>query len=38
LGMLEPGSVWEDVIPHQRWTAGYKGQEKPYNSEVWVKR
>jgi hypothetical protein len=38
LGMLEPGSVWEDVIPHQRWTAGYKGQEKPYNSEAWVKR
>lgn len=36
-GMLEPGSVWEDVVPHQRWTAGYVGRDKPYNSEAWVK-
>jgi len=38
VGMLEPGSKWEDVMPHERWTEGYKGRDKPYNSELWVKR
>lgn len=38
VGMLEEGSRWEDVMPHQRWTEGYKGKDKPYNSEIWVRR
>jgi hypothetical protein len=36
--MLEPGSVWHDLIPHERNGAAYAGRDKPYNSEAWVKR
>lgn len=36
-GMLEEGSVWTDVIPFERNGARYTGQEKPFNSQAWVK-
>jgi hypothetical protein len=35
-GMLEPGSVWHDVIPHERNGKAYTGKEKAFNSELWV--
>lgn len=35
-GMLEPGSVWHDLIPHERNGRAFAGSEKPYNSEQWV--
>lgn len=35
-GMLEPGSGWQDLIPHERNGAAYTNKEKPYNSEVWA--
>jgi hypothetical protein len=36
--MLEPGSVWHDLVPHERNGAKFTKAEKPYNSEAWVKR
>jgi hypothetical protein len=35
-GMLEKGSVWHDLIPHERNGPAYAGKDKPYNSEQWV--
>lgn len=35
-GMLEPGSGWQDIIPHQRNGTAYTKKEKPYNSEMWA--
>jgi hypothetical protein len=35
-GMLEKGSVWHDLIPHERNGKPFTGSDKPYNSEQWV--
>jgi tyrosyl-DNA phosphodiesterase-1 len=34
--MLEPGSAWHDLVPHERNGKAFTGSEKPYNSEAWV--
>ncbi|KAJ9099805.1 hypothetical protein QFC21_003804 [Naganishia friedmannii] len=36
-GMLEKGSVWHDLVPHERNGKPFAGSDKPYNSEQWVK-
>ncbi|KAJ9118141.1 hypothetical protein QFC22_004044 [Naganishia vaughanmartiniae] len=35
-GMLEKGSVWHDLVPHERNGKPFTGNDKPYNSEQWV--
>ncbi len=35
--VLEPGSNWQDIVPHRRNTARYSGKDKPFNSSAWVK-
>lgn len=36
VSMLEKGSTWEDLVPHDRNVVRYAGKDKPFNSSIWV--